>query len=65
MSMAKIGWMALAAGVVVNNLAYLSDLWIRDAPCIWLGPKSAVLIVVALAAIVVGAWLTRRGGTAR
>lgn len=60
MKMTAVGWLGVVGGVVVANFAYLFDIWVRDAPCIWLGPKSGSLIVVSSLVILAGAWLISR-----
>lgn len=60
-----MGWLAVVGGLVAINFAYLSDLWIRDAPCIWLGPKSGALIVASLVVTLAGAWLLSRRPSGR
>ncbi len=59
MSRSGLGWLAIAGGTIGNNAVYLSDLIVKDAPCIWLGPTSGSLIVATLATVAVGVWLVR------
>lgn len=54
MSKTTLGLIVMAAGVVLCNFTYLFDLVVQDAPCIWLGPKSAIAIVISVLAILFG-----------
>ena len=63
---AKQGLVLGCVGLVLNNFAYLSDLFFGTVPgLIWMGPKSGTLATVGAALTLLGLLRAIGKGTAR
>ncbi len=61
MSRVTIGLVVVILGVILNNVAYLQDLWLGQEAMTLDSWRAIVAILVSIGIVVVGLWLIAKG----
>ena len=61
MSRVTIGLVVVIVGVILNNIAYLQDLWLGQAAMTLDSWRAIVAILVSIGIVAVGLWLIAKG----
>ena len=61
MSRVTIGLVVVIAGVILNNVVYLQDLWLGQPSMTLDSWRAIVAILVSIGIVIVGLWLIAKG----